>query len=82
MFLLLLTYAAFSCIIYIYFTKFNTFGGYDMTGITQVLGAGTTSTIVGAVVLPNTGGNSIITIASALAAGLVTWGTLYAFNNR
>jgi hypothetical protein len=53
-----------------------------MTGINQVLGATTTSTIVGAVVLPNTGGNTIITAAIALAAGLITWGTLYALNNR
>jgi len=53
-----------------------------MTGITQVLGATTTSAIVGAVVLPNTGGNSIITLAFATLAGLLTWGALYAFNNR
>jgi LPXTG-motif cell wall-anchored protein len=52
-----------------------------MTGTTKVLGATTTTVVVGAM-LPNTGSNSIVTLAIALAAGLITWGTLYAFNNK
>lgn len=40
------------------------------------------STVTSAVVLPNTGGNGIITLAASLAAGLITWGALYAYNNR
>jgi LPXTG-motif cell wall-anchored protein len=52
-----------------------------MSGTGKVLGA-TTSVASGAVVLPNTGGNTMITLAVALAAGLLTWGALYAFNNR
>lgn len=53
-----------------------------MSGTGQVLGATTSSVIAGAVVLPNTGGNAIVSIAIAVAAGLLTWGGLYAYTNR
>ena len=53
-----------------------------MTGTGRVLGATTSSVIVSAVVLPNTGGNTVITLAIALAAGLVTWGMLYSYSNK
>lgn len=52
-----------------------------MSGTPKVLGAGA-SVATGAAVLPNTGGNTIVTLAVALAAGLLTWGALYAYNNR
>lgn len=53
-----------------------------MSGTTKVLGATSSSAVVGAVVLPNTGGNVIIATAVAVAAGLITWGALYAYANR
>lgn len=53
-----------------------------MSGTGQVLGATTSSVVAGAVVLPNTGGNVIVTVAVAIAAGLLTWGALYARANR
>lgn len=45
---------------------------------TAGLGAGG-ATVVSATVLslPNTGGNSIITIAISVAIGLITWGAIY-----
>lgn len=56
-----------------------------MSGTGRVLGA-CTSTVatcgVTAAVLPNTGSNGLITVAIAVASGLVTWGALYAFANR
>jgi hypothetical protein len=39
--------------------------------------ATTTTATVGAVTLPNTGGNFVVTVAISLAAGLVAWGVLY-----
>jgi len=53
-----------------------------MSGTGQVLGATTSSVVASAVVLPNTGGNAIITVAVAVAAGLLTWGAMYAYANR
>ena len=53
-----------------------------MSGTGQVLGATTSSAVVGAAVLPNTGGNVMITLAIAIVAGLLTWGALYAYANR
>lgn len=53
-----------------------------MSGTGRVLGATTSSVAAGAVVLPNTGGNAIVTLAIAVAAGLMTWGALYAYANR
>lgn len=41
-----------------------------------------TTTGVGAVVLPNTGGNLVVTAAVSVAAGLVAWGVLYARATR
>lgn len=50
-----------------------------MYGKGAMVGAATTTTAtVAAVTLPNTGGNLIITIAVSVAAGLVSWGVLYA----
>lgn len=44
-----------------------------------MLGATTATTATtGAVVLPNTGGNFAVTLAIAVAAGLIVWGALYA----
>ena len=53
-----------------------------MSGTGQVLGATTSTAVVSAAVLPNTGGNVIVTMAVAIAAGLLTWGAMYAFSNR
>jgi len=40
-----------------------------------------TTTTVGAITLPNTGGNVVVTLAISVAVGLVTWGALYARHN-
>jgi LPXTG-motif cell wall-anchored protein len=53
-----------------------------MSGTGKVLGATTSSAVTGAVVLPNTGGNAMVTLAIAIAAGMLTWGVLYAYANR
>lgn len=53
-----------------------------MSGTGRVLGATTSGAVTGAAVLPNTGGNSIVTIAIAVAAALIVWGGLYAYANR
>ncbi|CAN5429536.1 hypothetical protein BH10PAT3_BH10PAT3_4710 [soil metagenome] len=53
-----------------------------MSGTGQVLGATASTAVVGAVVLPNTGGNAVITMAVAVVAGLLTWGAIYAYANR
>jgi hypothetical protein len=37
----------------------------------------TAAVTTGAAVLPNTGGNLVIEVAIAVAAGLVVWGALY-----
>lgn len=37
-----------------------------------------TTATVGAVALPNTGGDFIVSLALSVAAGLVAWGVLYA----
>ncbi len=50
-----------------------------MYGKGGAVGAGTATTAtVGAVTLPNTGGNFVVTLAIAVAAGLIVWGALYA----
>jgi len=41
-----------------------------------------TTTTVGAITLPNTGGNVVVTLAISVAAGLVAWGVVYAHNAR
>jgi len=41
-----------------------------------------TSATVGAVTLPNTGGNVIVSLAIAVAAGMIVWGVLYARATR
>jgi LPXTG-motif cell wall-anchored protein len=41
-----------------------------------------TTTTVGALTLPNTGGNFVVTLAVSVAAGLVAWGVLYARSAR
>jgi len=41
-----------------------------------------TATTVGALTLPNTGGNVVISLAIAVASGLVVWGVLYARSAR
>jgi len=53
-----------------------------MSGTGKVLGATTSSVVTGAVVLPNTGGSVMVSLAIAIAAGLVAWGALYAYSNR
>ena len=53
-----------------------------MSGTGTVLGATTSTVATGAAVLPSTGGNVMVTLAIALAAGLLTWGALYAYANR
>lgn len=45
-----------------------------------VLGA-TTGAAVAATVLPNTGSNSVVGLALALAVGLITWGVVYSRAN-
>jgi hypothetical protein len=52
------------------------------SGTGKVLGATTSGAVTGAAVLPNTGGNAIVTIALAIAAGLLVWGAMYAYANR
>lgn len=44
------------------------------------LGAGVVATVTtgAALILPNAGGNLIVDLAVAVAAGLVTWGVFYA----
>ena len=37
-----------------------------------------TTATVGALTLPNTGGNFVVSLAVSVAAGLVAWGVLYA----
>jgi LPXTG-motif cell wall-anchored protein len=54
----------------------------DMSGTGRVLGGSISTVAVGAAVLPNTGGNVVVTLAIAVAAGLLTWGALYAYMNR
>lgn len=50
-----------------------------MYGKGALVGAATTTTAtVGAVTLPNTGGNFVVTAAISLGAGLIAWGVLYA----
>jgi hypothetical protein len=50
-----------------------------MYGKGTVLGAAATTTAtVGAVTLPNTGGNLVVTLAISVAAGMLAWGVLYA----
>ena len=41
-----------------------------------------TATTVGVLTLPNTGGNVVISLAVAVASGLVVWGVLYARSAR
>jgi hypothetical protein len=41
-----------------------------------------TTTTVGALTLPNTGGNMLISLALSVASGLVVWGVLYAKSTR
>ena len=53
-----------------------------MSGTGRILGASTSTVAVGAAVLPNTGSNIVVTLAIAIAAGLLTWGSLYAYANR
>ncbi len=53
-----------------------------MSGTGRVLGGSISTVAVGAAVLPNTGGNVVVTLAIAVAAGLLTWGALYAYMNR
>ena len=53
-----------------------------MSGTGKVLGATTSSVVTGAVVLPDTGSNAVVTLAIAIAAGMLTWGALYAYANR
>jgi LPXTG-motif cell wall-anchored protein len=53
-----------------------------MSGTGKVLGACTSATGTCVAVLPNTGSNIIVTLALAIAAGLLTWGALYAYANR
>ena len=53
-----------------------------MSGTGRVLGASASTAVVSAAVLPNTGGNVIVTLAVAIAAGLLTWGALYTYANR
>jgi len=53
-----------------------------MSGTGKVLGATTSSAVVGSAVLPNTGGDVMITLAIAVFAGLLSWGALYTYANR
>lgn len=53
-----------------------------MSGTGRVLGATTSTVVTGAVILPDTGSNVVITLAISVAAGLLTWGALYAYANR
>lgn len=49
----------------------------------KVLGVATTTTATtAAVVLPNTGGNVVVSLALAVGAGLVVWGVLYSRSTK
>jgi len=41
-----------------------------------------TTTTVGGLTLPNTGGNVLVSLAISVASGLVVWGVLYARSAR
>lgn len=66
------------------------FTAIKLTEVTAMYGSGSgpvvpvvaTTTTVGALTLPNTGGNFVVTLAVSVAAGLVTWGVLYARSVR
>ena len=49
-----------------------------MYGVSPAAPVVATTTTVGALTLPNTGGNFVVTLAVSVAAGLVAWGVLYA----
>lgn len=40
------------------------------------------TTTVGALTLPSTGGNFVVTLAVSVAAGLIAWGVVYAARSR
>jgi len=48
---------------------------YGKGGVAPIVA---TTTTVGVVTLPNTGGNIVVSLAIAVASGLVVWGVLYA----
>jgi len=41
-----------------------------------------TTATIGAVTLPNTGGDFVVSLAVSIASGLVAWGVLYARSAR
>jgi LPXTG-motif cell wall-anchored protein len=53
-----------------------------MYGVSPVGAAVAATTTVGALTLPNTGGDLVVTLALSVAAGLVAWGVLYARSTR
>ena len=53
-----------------------------MYGVSPVVPVLATATTVGALTLPNTGGDFIVSVAVSIAAGLVAWGVLYARSAR
>jgi hypothetical protein len=55
---------------------------YGMGGSDVVAPVVATTTTVGALTLPNTGGNFVVTLAVSVATGLVAWGVLYARSAR
>jgi hypothetical protein len=56
----------------------------NLTEVTAMYGSGSVAPVVattatlGALTLPNTGGNLVVTLAVSVATGLVAWGVLYA----
>ncbi len=52
---------------------------YGVSPIVPIVG---TTATVGALTLPNTGGDFIVSLAVSVAAGLVAWGVLYARSAR
>lgn len=53
-----------------------------MYGVSPVGPILATTTTVGALTLPNTGGDFVVSLAVSVAAGLVAWGVLYARSAR
>lgn len=53
-----------------------------MYGVSPLMPVLATTATIGAVTLPNTGGNLVVSLAVSVASGLVAWGVLYAHASR
>jgi hypothetical protein len=53
-----------------------------MYGVSPLMPVLATTATIGAVTLPNTGGDFVVSLAVSVASGLVAWGVLYARSAR